>query len=328
MERIVFMGTPEFAVASLRTLYEHGLDIGAVITAPDKPAGRGQVLSFSPVKQYVLDKIGDQTPLLQPDNLKDPVFLNQLGQIRASLFVVVAFRMLPPQVWQMPALGTINLHASLLPLYRGAAPIQWALINGEQKTGLTTFFINENIDTGNIIDQREVEILPGDNAGSLHDRMKEEGAQLLLQTVLNVLRGQAKPLPQENLVAPGSQLKKAPKILREHTRINWSSGAVEIANLIRGLSPRPGAWDELQLAGGKKLLVRILAARPLSAGNNNIPGRVRADRERGIIAETGDGQLQILELQVAGKKKQGADEFLSGYSVDGGRFLNHSSEQA
>jgi methionyl-tRNA formyltransferase len=237
------MGTPDFAVESLKTLKESGKNIIAVVTAPDKPAGRGRELNESPVKKYAL---ANKLPVLQPLKLKDPEFLAQIQNLKPSLIAVVAFRMLPKAIWEIPEYGTINLHASLLPQYRGAAPINWAIINGEDKTGVTTFFIEEEIDTGKILLQKEVQIRDTDNAKSLHDKLMTEGALLLDETVNKLMNKELTAVEQKTIMHPEMILHPAPKIFREHCRINWNLPLRDIHNLIRGLSPVPAAWTEMQ----------------------------------------------------------------------------------
>ncbi|MCX7987518.1 MAG: methionyl-tRNA formyltransferase, partial [Bacteroidales bacterium] len=239
--RLVFMGTPEFAVPSLKILHESRHDVVAVVTAPDKPAGRGMKIQQSPVKIYALDH---SLPVLQPVKLKDPDFIKHLAEYKADLFVVVAFRMLPAEVWQMPPKGTVNLHASLLPQYRGAAPINWAIINGECVTGVTTFFIEQEIDTGQIIFSEKVDIDPNETAGELHDKLMNIGAKLLLKTVDAIETGAFQPIPQ-NVISEIAPLKIAPKIFKDTCKINWNQSATHIHNLVRGLSPVPAAFAYL-----------------------------------------------------------------------------------
>ena len=241
--RIVFMGTPEFAVASLKSLIESGFNVVAVVTAPDKPAGRGQKLQESDVKQYAKYL---NIPILQPEKLKDAEFIDQLRELKADLNVVVAFRMLPEIIWSMPRLGTINLHASLLPQYRGAAPINWAIINGDKKTGITTFFIEKEIDTGKIIHFKEVEIAETDNAGTLHDKLMLSGAALLTETVSGIKTGIYPQLDQKSVLPEDSILHPAPKIFKETCKINWDNEIDKTYNFIRGLSPYPAAWTVFQ----------------------------------------------------------------------------------
>ncbi|MDE6009343.1 MAG: methionyl-tRNA formyltransferase, partial [Muribaculaceae bacterium] len=236
--KIVFFGTPEFAVASLRRLLEDGADVAAVVTMPDKIAGRGHKMIQSDVKKFAVER---GLPVLQPEKLKNPEFIEQLRNIGADLFIVIAFRMLPEIVWSMPPLGTFNLHASLLPKYRGAAPINWAVINGEEQTGVTTFFLKHEIDTGDIIEQRSIEISPEDNVGDVHDRLMELGADMVAHTVKEIEAGNVNPVPQ-----PAGDFTPAPKIFKETCKISWSASARDIHNLVRGLSPYPAAWSTME----------------------------------------------------------------------------------
>ena len=253
--RIVFMGTPGFAVATLKAIVEAEYNIVGVITAPDKPAGRGRKIQESEVKKYALDK---GLKILQPEKLKNPEFIAELESLKPDLQIVVAFRMLPEIVWQIPKIGTFNLHGSLLPQYRGAAPINWAVINGEKATGLTTFLIDKEIDTGRILLQKEVEILNIDSAGSLHDKMMIIGAELVKETVELIATGDFNAKPQEAFFANAEELKHAPKIFKEDCKIDWSRDASQIYNFIRGLSPFPGAWTSLKnLKTGKKINLKV-----------------------------------------------------------------------
>jgi methionyl-tRNA formyltransferase len=301
--RIVYMGTPEFAVPPLELLVSAGYEVVGVVTAPDKPAGRGQKLTGSAVKEAAL-RSGLQ--VLQPTSLKDPLFLAELTALRADVFVVVAFRMLPEVVWSLPPLGTFNLHASLLPAYRGAAPIHWAVINGEVSTGLTTFFITREIDTGAIIAQVPVPIPPEATTGQLHDAMLVPGAQLVLDTVRMIEAGTAPRIPQ----AWVEGLPIAPKLTPENTHIRWERPTDELVNFVRGLSPHPAAWTTLD---DKKLkLFRAVAAPGLEAP---VPGRWHADRHRVWVGTAEPHRpLEILELQLEGRKRMTAAEFLRGYA--------------
>lgn len=297
--RIVFMGTPEFAVPSLEILIENSWQVVAVITAPDKPAGRGLKLTPSPVKEVAL-KHG--LPLLQPTNLKSPEFLEELRSYQADLQIVVAFRMLPEVVWAMPPCGTFNLHASLLPQYRGAAPINWAIINGETETGLTTFFLQHAIDTGDVILQEKEPIYFEDTAGTLYERLRIKGAQLVLKTVELIAENNVVPLPQPQL----DSLKKAPKIFKETCEINFQKTSLEIYNFVRGLSPYPAAWTTLQ---GKNC--KIYAVKPLK--NHFLKDAYETDGKTYLYFKTADGAVSVEELQLEGKKKMGIEEFLRGY---------------
>jgi len=306
--RVVFMGTPEFAVPSLQLLHESRHHVVAVVTVPDKPAGRGMKIQHSPVKAYALDH---QLPLLQPEKLKDPDFLSALAAFKADVFVVVAFRMLPPEVWQMPPMGTVNLHASLLPQYRGAAPINWAIINGEKYTGVTTFFIEHQIDTGNIIFSEKIEILPDETAGELHDRLKIIGAHLLLKTIDAIDEGTIKPVPQSSLPADG-QLKTAPKIFKETCRIRWEADPVAVHNLVRGLSPVPGAYSYI-VGGNQRLLTKIYQVKPIAESHGLRPGTIVSDGKTFLRVAVSGGFVEVLSLQVEGKKKLPIHEFLKGF---------------
>jgi len=300
--RIIYMGTPEFAVPALEKLVAEGWNVIAAITAPDKPQGRGQKLVASPVKEAA-EKLG--IPVLQPTNLKDPGFQQELKALAADLQIVVAFRMLPEAVWEMPPLGTFNLHASLLPNYRGAAPINWALIQGEQETGVTTFFLQHEIDTGNILFQEKIAILPEDNLGSLYEKLMGLGADLVLRTVAAIASKDIHPLPQNEALA----IHKAPKIFKETGRIDWTASANSIHNLIRGLSPYPGAWTELQ---GKTC--KIFASSPLEVKlSGKVSGEWASDFKTYLHFQCGEGILVVQELQLEGKKRMKVDELLRGW---------------
>jgi methionyl-tRNA formyltransferase len=302
--RIVFMGTPEFAVPSLEILVANSFKVVGVVTAADKPQGRGLQLSMSPVKQVAV-RLG--IPVLQPNNLKSQEFLDELRRLKANLQVVVAFRMLPETVWSMPELGTFNLHASLLPQYRGAAPINWAIINGEKETGVTTFFLQHEIDTGNILFQERESIAPSDTAGSLYERLMKKGAELVLKTVEAIARGNVHPVAQQDPVG----LKKAPKIFKETCKIDWSQPASRIRDFVRGLSPHPTAWTEVN---GKTF--KIYAASVLNKDKGPAPpGTFDSDNKSYICAAAADGWLMIEELQAEGKKRMKVDEFLKGNRI-------------
>jgi len=304
--RIIFLGTPDFAVASLDALVQAGMDVVAVITAPDKPAGRGMKLTPSAVKQYAVDK---NIPVLQPEKLKDPDFLSALQSYHADIQVVVAFRMLPEIVWSMPPLGTINLHGSMLPQYRGAAPINWAIMNGESETGVTTFKLRQEIDTGDVLLKKSMPIGPEDDFKSVHDRMKIMGANLLVATVRGVCNGSLKAMPQSAIET--ASLKKAPKIFADDCAISWNRSTADIHNQVRGLSPFPGAFTELH---GKTL--KVYRTKPIElqqSTGNDIPGHVYTDGKSIIAFRTGNGWLSVLELQLEGKKRMGTADFLRGY---------------
>lgn len=311
--RIVFMGTPDFAVESLRSLVEGGYQVVGVVTMPDKPVGRHQtVLQASPVKRYAEEK---GLPVLQPEKLKDPVFLEQLRALRADLQVVVAFRMLPEVVWAMPPMGTFNLHASLLPQYRGAAPINWAIINGETETGLTTFFLQHEIDTGNIIRQVRVPVAPTDNAGDLHDRLMQLGGALVTETVDLIAQGDVQTVAQPS-PADGVALKPAPKIFKETCRIAWCEGVKRAYDFIRGLSPYPAAWTEL-VEGDKRLILKVYAAEMETAVPGEPVGTLVTDGRSAMRVALPDGYLRLLSVQLAGKKRMDIADFLRGFHPSG-----------
>jgi methionyl-tRNA formyltransferase len=311
--KIIFFGTPEFAVDSLDILFKHDYQVAAVVTAPDQPAGRGQVMQSPPVKRYAISK---GIRILQPLKLKDPEFINELSSLDADLFIVVAFRMLPEIVWQMPRLGTFNLHASLLPHYRGAAPINHVIINGESETGLTTFFLKQEIDTGEIIFQEKMLIAPEETAGELHDRMKVAGARLVLKTTDAISEGNINPIEQGKLTDTSVPLKTAPKIFREDCHIDWTKSTGEIFNKIRGLSPYPAAFSYLISPEGQTFLVKIY--KTSKSGNNSDvkPSVLLTDGKSDLAVTTSDGLLHILEIQQAGKKIMRVDEFLRGFRLN------------
>lgn len=301
--RIIFMGTPEFAVESLKILVEHHFNVVAVITAPDKPQGRGQKLTFSPVKDYAVSR---NIAVLQPAKLKSPEFLEELKKYRANLQVVVAFRMLPEVVWSMPEYGTFNLHASLLPQYRGAAPINWAIINGEKLTGVTTFFIKHEIDTGSIILQEEEAISDQDNVGMLYERLMKKGAGLVLKTVELIRDGSYTLKVQDE----SGGLQTAPKLFKETCEIDWAQPSKKITDFVRGLSPYPTAWTAFN--GQTYKIYEVKVHEKAIAGE---PGTVMADPDDGIFVKTGDGSVQVLDLQLQGKKRMSAGDFLRGNSI-------------
>lgn len=301
--RIIYMGTPEFAVPALEILVQNNWDVVGVITAPDKPKGRGQKLIPSPVKEAAL-KHG--LNILQPTNLKSPEFQAELRALAADLQIVVAFRMLPEAVWNMPPIGTFNLHASLLPNYRGAAPINWAIINGEKETGITTFFLKHEIDTGSIIFQEKVDILPEDDLGSLYEKLMECGANLVLKTVEAIAADEVIAITQDESKAQHH----APKIFKETGEINWTNSAESIHNLIRGLSPYPAAWTKLQGKNCKIFKSKVDS----DSGKIKAIGEFSTDGKSFLKFQTGAGKLEILELQLEGKKRMKIDDFLRGYS--------------
>jgi len=308
--RIVFMGTPEFAVPSLESLLIENYNIVGVITSPDKPAGRGLEIQQSPVKQFALK---NNLKILQPLNLKAPAFIQELKDLAPDLQVVVAFRMLPDDVWQLPPLGIFNLHASLLPNYRGAAPINWAVINGEKKTGVTTFFIEHDIDTGKIIFQEEVEIEKNENAGELHDKLMIEGAKLVCKTVDAIARDSYKKIDQLKLLTKGQDLKKAPKIHKEDCKINWNKEPVEIFNFIRGLSPYPTAWTEIISESGKKFTLKIFASDYSISDLDLNPGEILSDQCTFLKIAVNEGFINVNNLQLEGKKRMKIEDFLRGF---------------
>lgn len=323
--RIVFLGTPDFAVESLDRLVSEGFNIVGVVTMPDKPAGRGHKMFHSPVKRYAVDH---GLHLMQPVSLKDPAFVSELESLQADLFIVIAFRMLPEIVWRMPRLGTFNLHASLLPRYRGAAPINWAVINGDKETGVTTFFLKHEIDTGDIIRQERIEILDSDNVGDVHDKLMHLGAELTVDTVKHILAGDLTPIPQEDLLTGEEEPTPAPKIFKETCRIDWNRPAREVHNLVRGLSPYPCAWTELypsesdsQEDAAPLYNLKISETEILeeTASDASLPGSVRTGKHFDILC--GDGRyLRILRLQPSGKKPMGGRDFLNGLNSDS-RFI-------
>jgi methionyl-tRNA formyltransferase len=307
---IVFMGTPEFAVASLDKLIKEGYEIASVVTAPDKPAGRGQKIQYSRVKKYAIEK---RIAILQPEKLKDLQFVEQLKKINADLFIVVAFRMLPEIIWSMPRLGTINLHASLLPQYRGAAPINWAIINGETESGVTTFLIEKEIDTGKILLCEKVAIGPEDNAGNLHDRLMIAGAELLVKTIKGLERGVVKPVSQNEILKSQKKIRPAPKLFKEDCQINWNQGCKKIHDLIRGLSPFPAAWSIVQNIGSsEQIIIKIFKSQ---IHNDYIaePGTIISDGITFMNIATADGYISLKEIQIEGKKRLSVEEFLRGF---------------
>lgn len=311
--RILFMGTPQYAVASLAALHERGYDIAAVVTAPDRPAGRGQKLTASPVKKYALE---NHLRVEQPLKLRDPAFIDTLRQLNADLFVVVAFRMLPEVVWRLPRLGTFNLHASLLPQYRGAAPINHAIINGERVTGVTTFFIDNEIDSGMILMSRSTPIEPHENAGSLHDRLMVMGAQLVIETTEGVLRGTLTPHPQK--MPEGGELKKAPKLYPADMLINWHRPAISVHNQIRGLSPQPGATTILR-RGDQTMRLKVTEALVRDDITAATPATLIVTEKKSLVIGCDEGALEIVTLIPEGRKPMSSVQFLQGYDLKGWR---------
>lgn len=310
--RIIFMGTPEFAVESLRCLVEGGYNVVGVITMPDKPAGRGHKIQFSPVKQYALEH---NLPLLQPEKLKDEKFVETLRAWKADLQIVVAFRMLPEVVWNMPRLGTFNLHASLLPQYRGAAPINWAVMNGDTETGITTFFLKHEIDTGEVIQQVKVSIADTDDVGIIHDKLMILGGKLVTETVDAIINGTVKPIPQEKMIVVG-KLHPAPKIFKDTCRIDWSQTVKKIYDHVRGLSPYPAAWTELHQSGvDEPLPVKIFQTEKIVKPHTYPIGNIQTDGKTYLNVAVVDGFVAIKLLQLPGKKRLQTDELLRGFKI-------------
>jgi methionyl-tRNA formyltransferase len=314
--RIVFMGTPDFAVASLRALVEGGYCVAGVVTMPDKAAGRhGSVLQASAVKRYA---VAAGLPVLQPERLRDESFIRALRALQADVQVVVAFRMLPEVVWDMPRFGTFNLHASLLPRYRGAAPINRAVMNGEKETGVTTFFLAHGMDTGRIIRRARLPIAETDDAGTVHDALMTMGAKLVTETVDMIIAGDGavESIPQETFCRDAGELPSAPKIFTETCRIDWQQPAGRAYDFIRGLSPYPAAWTELTAPDGRRLSAKIFQTAKLDETHRLLPGSVRTDGKHFIDIATTDGFLRILSLQLSGKKRLSATDFLNGTKID------------
>lgn len=309
--RIVYMGTPDFAVESLRALVEGGYKVVGVITMPDKPMGRhGSVLQASPVKEYALSK---GLPVLQPEKLKDETFLEELRALQADLQIVVAFRMLPEVVWNMPRLGTFNLHASLLPQYRGAAPINWAVINGDTETGATTFFLTHEIDTGKIIRQKHLPIADTDDVGTVHDALMMMGAGLVLETVDLLLAGKTDAVPQEEFYKDASELRPAPKIFKDTCRIDWGQPVKKVYDFVRGLSPYPAAWTEIVSPEGAVTVLKIYQSEKCFAVHDQPVGTILTDGKSYVDVAVTDGYLRLLSIQLAGKKRMTITDFLNGF---------------
>ncbi|MGM0496547.1 MAG: methionyl-tRNA formyltransferase [Bacteroidota bacterium] len=307
--RIIFMGTPDFAVESLKILTENNYNIVAVVTNPDKPAGRGQKIKESAVKKYA---VSQGLHVLQPANLKDEQFREEISKLQPSLQVVVAFKILPPSIFTIPTFGTFNLHASLLPQYRGAAPINHAIINGEKETGVTTFFLDEKVDTGKIIDQRKVSISETDTAGTLHDKLMNSGAELVKSTIDSIINRTYSIIPQDKLAQNFKELKKAPKIFNEDCRINWNSDINELHNFIRGLSPYPAAWTEFIDVEGNRKKTKIFFSEPITENHNYKAGTILSDQKTYLKVAAKNGFISIKKLQSEGKKKMQTEEFLRG----------------
>ena len=303
------MGTPDFAVAPLQNLVDEKFNVVGVITVADKPAGRGRKLRQSPVKVFADNK---GLRVLQPTNLKDEDFLDELRALNADLQIVVAFRMLPEVVWKMPPMGTFNLHASLLPFYRGAAPINWAIINGESYSGITTFFLKHEIDTGNILLQKRVAISEDDDAGSLHDKLMLEGSQLVVDTLNKLLADDIKPIDQNTLIDGENKNKKAPKLFKEDCKIDFSNTSKKVYDFIRGLSPYPGAFTRILLKNGEEKMVKLFKVEKASFEGK--PGSFKV-HDSHLYVYTKDASLKVLELQLEGKKRMKAEDFLRGVQI-------------
>lgn len=314
--RIVYMGTPDFAVESLRCLVEGGYNVVGVVTMPDKPMGRhGSVLQPSPVKVYAQEQ---GLRILQPERLKDEAFVEELRSLQADLQIVVAFRMLPEVVWNMPPMGTFNLHASLLPQYRGAAPINWAVINGDEETGITTFFLKHEIDTGEVIQQVRVPIAETDNVGIVHDKLMNLGGKLVVETVDAILAGTVKPIPQESMTGNDEPLRPAPKIFKETCRIDWDKSLKQVYDFVRGLSPYPAAWTELVQPDGKRLVLKVYETSKVTARHALSAGSIRTDGKTFFHVAVEGGYLSLQSIQLAGKKRMTVADFLRGYKLTDG----------
>jgi methionyl-tRNA formyltransferase len=311
--RIIFFGTPEFAVASLDMLVKNGYEISAVVTAPDKPAGRGLEIKMPAVKKYAFSK---NLKVLQPENLKSEEFIAGLKEINPGLGVVVAFRKMPKEVFSLPEYGTVNLHASLLPQYRGAAPINWAIINGEKETGVTTFFLEEEIDTGKIILRAKENIFEDDTAGTLYERLKKDGADLVLKTVRAIETGNYTPEDQASFIKPSEKLKPAPKIFKEDCKINWKKKAEDVYDFIRGLSPHPAARTEIK-KDTELLSLKIFLCTKEITEHQNEAGSIMSDGKTFAKVSVKEGYIHLIELQLAGRKKMNIEEFLRGFSFEG-----------
>ena len=308
--KIVYMGTPDFAVEPLRCLVEGGYNVVGVITMPDKPAGRGHKIQYSPVKQYALEH---NLPLLQPEKLKDEAFIEALRAWKADLQIVVAFRMLPEVVWAMPPLGTFNLHASLLPQYRGAAPINWAVINGDTETGITTFFLKHEIDTGEVIQQVRIPIADTDDVGIVHDKLMVLGGKLVVETVDAILAGTVHSVPQETLIT--EELRPAPKIFKDTCRIRWDQPVKRVYDFVRGLSPYPAAWTELRKPDGSVETLKIFQVAKIEQAHQLPIGTIRTDGKTYLRVAVLGGFIDVLSLQLPGKKRLPVAELLRGYHI-------------
>ena len=304
------MGTPDFAVEPLKKLVENNYNVVGVVTNPDKPAGRGQKIQESAIKKYAKNK---NLTILQPDKFRNKDFLNKLKVLNADVQIIVAFKMLPEIVWSMPRLGTFNLHASLLPQYRGAAPINWVIINGEKTTGVTTFFLKHKIDTGNIIFQEEAPIHPNDDAGILHDRLMHKGAKLVLKTADAILKNEYPKIDQSKFRIPEKELQHAPKIFKNDCKINWNKNIDSVHNQIRGLSPYPAAWTEIKNNKNEVIQLKIFKSEKEVANHNHCIGHVLSDNKSFLKVAVNNGFIKIGELQQAGKKRLNITEFLKGF---------------
>lgn len=308
--RIVYMGTPEFAVAPLDALIEAGFNIVGVVTNPDKPAGRGQKIQESAVKKYALEK---GLTILQPEKFRNEAFLAELKALNADLQVVVAFKMLPELVWNMPKYGTLNLHASLLPHYRGAAPINWAIMNGDKESGVSTFLLQKEIDTGNVIFQEKVSIGENDNLEILHDNLMEIGSNLVVKTAKAIESNDYPQIPQEDLTVAGEELKIAPKIFKNDCKINWSASIEKIHNHIRGLSPYPASWTELSDSNDKKVALKVYAANKVNEEHSLPIGSLVSDKKTYLKVAVNGGYINLTTIQMAGKKRMQIADFLRGF---------------
>ncbi|RLD64628.1 MAG: methionyl-tRNA formyltransferase [Bacteroidetes bacterium] len=311
--RIIFMGTPDFAVDTLKALIENKYNVVGVITSPDKPAGRGKKIQQSAVKKFALEK---KLNILQPTNLKNAEFIKQLQSLKADLQVIVAFRMLPEIVWNMPRLGSINLHASLLPQYRGSAPINWAIINGEKETGVSTFFLKHKIDSGDIIFQQKVIIEEKDNFETLHDKLMTVGSELILKTLKAVEDDNFSKTEQQKLINDPCELKTAPKIFKQNCKINWNNELKDIYNFIRGLSPYPAAWTEIKSTDNKQFSLKIFKTSKISETHSFEPGKILSDNKNYIKIAVKGGFISIEELQLQGKKRLAIKDFLRGFNIE------------
>ncbi|MEO5571628.1 MAG: methionyl-tRNA formyltransferase [Bacteroidia bacterium] len=310
--KIIFLGTPEFAVPSLEILLKNRYEIAGVVTAPDQPSGRGLQLTPSAIKKFAVE---NNLRIFQPEKLKDEDFLNEIRKLNPDLQIVVAFRMMPKELWQLPRLGTFNLHASLLPQYRGAAPINRAIMNGEKETGVTTFFLKHEVDTGNILFREKVSINENETAGELHDKLKLIGAELVLKTVKAIEENNYKEISQSELTRVDEQLKPAPKIFKEDCRINWDQNIETIHNYIRGLSPYPAAFTEIISSDHQKHFVKIFKSEQEASSAHTVPGKMETDGKTFLTIAGKNGFLKITELQLQGRKKLLVEELLRGFKI-------------